>query len=886
MKYELLKFNSPHKEKPSIPTKQAYSLLQNSAKEALQKKINAIYNSEFEEEFEEILILPQEEFLNKVFSFSIKKIKDIFLPSELCYNSMKEMIEIEENQIRVIYLIKYKLLSTAFNDYEANKSMIIKYSKHLSSKNNDRFSFLKHFRKHCPLTDPIARHSCHRSNSKFLEVTEENPTSREELSTHVICINCKKCYPIGCMELYCTNCGCDYYSSLLSPNDKVDLLPATWKKYHCGSKVNEMMKCIQCRDILYLNCKSLLLMCLNKKCNFVSQQHSIIWKCVICKKDFNSDAKIYNPMEFNVMKKSIRNALIIKQKAFPNNIKCCKKVLPCNLTFYHKKECPGMLFKGVYNKSDIVVCSKCKAMNYFNKFVWTCPLCDKRFKDQVCSIQGDDDDNPRNIRKTNSDYTNKSQINKVSNTVSNEKDDGAYDDINRKSFWKNKRSCQYNTLMDILDERKHGLRNSAKDKNHKSTKSGDFRCLGIYSSDIQEELKNIPKKVCNNIFETFNIVNTENDNPLFIELACLKQLYDSKAVKKEDKPITDRRTSSIIDIDAKNDKKIAILKEMASAKEVTPSNEITPAKENNKIKQVSNTKMTAKANEKSLDAIIASSTIPLFDMDTVSISKSIGEGSFGKIYLIECPERKCKFALKKIIAHNIDEAKAVQKEIELMYSAHHDNIMKIFNIQYKLLDFSTYSIYVLMELAESDWNVEIKSRASRYRYYKEAELIHIIKQLTQALAFLQRKSISHRDIKPQNVLLYKHSVVKVADFGEAKEIKKAKQECTLKGTELYMSPILYEGLKKRQDDVIHNPYKSDVFSLGYCLLYASTLNPNTINELREVTNMKRFKDIIEKHLKTRYSTKFQSILYQMIEVDEKKRIDFIELENQLKTNYP
>ena len=38
-----------------------------------------------------------------------------------------------------------------------------------------------------------------------------------------------------------------------------------------------------------------------------------------------------------------------------------------------------------------------------------------------------------------------------------------------------------------------------------------------------------------------------------------------------------------------------------------------------------------------------------------------------------------------------------------------------------------------------------------------------------------------------------------------------------------MSPILYNGLKMEKEDVVHDLYKSDVFSLGYSMLYAVSL---------------------------------------------------------------
>ena len=51
-------------------------------------------------------------------------------------------------------------------------------------------------------------------------------------------------------------------------------------------------------------------------------------------------------------------------------------------------------------------------------------------------------------------------------------------------------------------------------------------------------------------------------------------------------------------------------------------------------------------------------------------------------------------------------------------------------------------------------------------------------------------NIVHRDIKPQNILKFNNGLYNIADFGEAKEIKISKQLNTLRGTELYMSPLL------------------------------------------------------------------------------------------------
>ena len=211
--------------------------------------------------------------------------------------------------------------------------------------------------------------------------------------------------------------------------------------------------------------------------------------------------------------------------------------------------------------------------------------------------------------------------------------------------------------------------------------------------------------------------------------------------------------------------------------------------------------------------------------------------------------------------------------------------MKIFNVQYKCLDFTTYSIYVLLELAISDWNKEIKEREKQKKYYHEKEIINILEQIIEGLIFLEKNGIAHRDIKPQNILVYENNVYKLADFGEAKKMKDITIESTLRGSELYMSPALYNGLKYNKKDVVHNAYKSDVFSLGYCLLYAMTLSINILNDIREITYQNMLDLMISKALKIRYSQKIIKLIKNMLKLNENDRFDFMKIKDYLKENY-
>ena len=165
-------------------------------------------------------------------------------------------------------------------------------------------------------------------------------------------------------------------------------------------------------------------------------------------------------------------------------------------------------------------------------------------------------------------------------------------------------------------------------------------------------------------------------------------------------------------------------------------------------------------------------------------------------------------------------------------------------------------------------------------------MINILYQLSSALLYIQEKyHISHRDIKPQNVLVFSDGKYKLADFGEAKEAKVSRQIKTLRGTELYMSPALYDGLKNEKNDVTHNPFKSDVFSLGFCFLYASALNFNLLYEVRDILDNRSINIILHKFLNKFYSEKLIQLLANMLEIDEGKRYDFNSIKVYIENNY-
>ena len=296
--------------------------------------------------------------------------------------------------------------------------------------------------------------------------------------------------------------------------------------------------------------------------------------------------------------------------------------------------------------------------------------------------------------------------------------------------------------------------------------------------------------------------------------------------------------------------------------------------------------------QKKIKLILSRGRLPLFDINNYTVKKQIGDGSFGFIYKVINKKTNKEYAIKKIIASSLPALEDFQIEFEIVHENPHPNILNLYGICINVIDNDNFILYVLMDLADYDWEVEINEYLTNHKFYTEKQLLSILKQICSALAFLEKeKKIAHRDIKPENVLVFransenKEDIYKIADFGEAKEAKIAKQLNTLRGTELYMSPLLYSGLQQKVDDVKHDPYKSDVFSLGYCLIYAAAMNFDIIYDIRNLDSKYSVKKILKKYFNKRYSESFIELLLKMITFNENERFDFMELEDFLKKNF-
>ena len=273
------------------------------------------------------------------------------------------------------------------------------------------------------------------------------------------------------------------------------------------------------------------------------------------------------------------------------------------------------------------------------------------------------------------------------------------------------------------------------------------------------------------------------------------------------------------------------------------------------------------------------------------IINSIGEGSFGKIYCVQWIKNNKLYAMKKLdiqTTEELNEFKSKVKIVDDLYKkTNHIGFVKLYADKVVILYNQPicYNYYIIMELGERDWEKEIQMRLLHQKYYTEYELYQIIYQLVKTLSIMQQNNVTHRDIKPANVLIM-NGIYKICDFGEATIINgNGVVIQNVRGSQLFMSPILFYAYNHNVAQVMHNTYKSDVYSFGMCILLAATLSGYTLYDIREILDIQKVSKIINNKLSSRYSINFINLLIQMLQIDENLRMDFIHLENYINSFY-
>ena len=200
-----------------------------------------------------------------------------------------------------------------------------------------------------------------------------------------------------------------------------------------------------------------------------------------------------------------------------------------------------------------------------------------------------------------------------------------------------------------------------------------------------------------------------------------------------------------------------------------------------------------------------------------SIRQLLGSGGMGEVYRATDTRLKRDVAIKVLrerLAENSEALARFEREAQSIAALSHPNILAVHDVGSE----SGIS-YLVMELLEGE---SLRTRMERTNL-STRKAVEIARQIVGGLVAAHDRGIVHRDLKPENVFLTREGLVKILDFGLAKQgvvpfshdsetavpTLGQSQPGAVMGTLNYMSPEQVRGQPVDQ--------LTDVFSLGVML---------------------------------------------------------------------
>ncbi|KAF5355770.1 hypothetical protein D9756_004047 [Leucocoprinus leucothites] len=218
--------------------------------------------------------------------------------------------------------------------------------------------------------------------------------------------------------------------------------------------------------------------------------------------------------------------------------------------------------------------------------------------------------------------------------------------------------------------------------------------------------------------------------------------------------------------------------------------------------------------------------------------KFIGAGTFGSVYLAVNLDSGSLMAVKEIKFQELSGLPnlyaQIKDELSVMELLHHPNVVEYYGIEVH-----RDKVYIFEEYCQGG---SLATLLEHGRIEDECIIQVYTLQMLEGLAYLHSKNVVHRDIKPDNILLDHHGVIKFVDFGAAKILAKNHRTFQrsrraagdygyngnysmnalpamsngLTGTPMYMSPEVIKNDKRGRHGAM------DIWSLGCVVLEFAT----------------------------------------------------------------
>ncbi|MBI1830197.1 MAG: protein kinase [Planctomycetes bacterium] len=223
--------------------------------------------------------------------------------------------------------------------------------------------------------------------------------------------------------------------------------------------------------------------------------------------------------------------------------------------------------------------------------------------------------------------------------------------------------------------------------------------------------------------------------------------------------------------------------------------------------------------------------------------KKIGQGGMGAVYKAH-DEKLDRIVAIKVLAKELSGkesyVKRFEREARVMIKLDHPNVIRCYDFD---VDKEKGLHYLAIEFVDGG---SVENWLKKLGRFSIGDALHIILKTAAGLQHAHEKSLIHRDVKPDNLLMTSDGIIKVADLGLAKDT--AEDTSLTKtgagaGTPIYMAP-------EQARDVKHVDARVDIYALGVMLYVFLTGEPpfkgNTFVELISAKEKGKF-DSIRKH---------------------------------------